>query len=149
MRSGLTTPGGGETFPYAGAPVHVLAGRDGGPWAAAEFVVPPLFRGPVPHVHDTFDEALYIVEGVLLVASGHDEPVEAPTGSLFTALRGTRHAFRNPEDRPTRVLGLWSPPRDGLDFTRAVGRVLPASGAPDPETVRAIYEQHHSHLVPD
>ena len=80
MGSGLTTPGGGETFPYAGAPMHVLAGLDGGPWAAAELVVPPLFRGPVPHVHDMFDEALYVIEGVLLVAVGHDEPVEARQG---------------------------------------------------------------------
>jgi hypothetical protein len=85
MGSGLTTPGGGETFPYAGTPVHVLAGRDGGPWAAAELVVPPLFRGPVPHVHDTFDEALYIIDGVLMVATGHDEPVEAPTGAFHGA----------------------------------------------------------------
>ena len=147
--SGLVRAGEGDSFPYAGAPLHVLAGGDGtGPWAAAQIDVPANFRGPVPHVHDTFDEAIYVVEGLLLVGVGDDEMVEAPAGSLFTALRGTRHAFSNPTDQPARVLGLWSPPEDGLDFMRDVGAVLPAAGPPDPAAMRAVYERHHSHLLP-
>jgi mannose-6-phosphate isomerase-like protein (cupin superfamily) len=149
MTVGLTRRGAGPAISYAGSPLHVLAGADGsGPWAAAEIVVPACFHGPVPHVHDTFDEAVFVIDGCLRVVSGGDEPADAPAGSLFTALRGTRHAFSNPADRPARVLGLWSPPQDGLDFMRAVGAVLPAGGPPDVDALRAVYEAHHSRLEP-
>jgi mannose-6-phosphate isomerase-like protein (cupin superfamily) len=149
MTSGLTRRGEGPFFPYAGRPWHVLAGMQGaGPWAAAELVVPPRFRGPVPHVHDTFDEAIYVVDGALQVVVGHEEAVEAPAGSFLTAVRGTRHAFSNPSDEPARVLGLWSPAAEGLAFMRAVGAALPAEGPPDPEALRAVYEAHHSRLEP-
>jgi len=89
-----------------------------------------------------------VIDGILKVVSGRDDAVEAPAGSFFTAIRGTRHTFSNPSDHPARILGLWSPSRDGLDFMRAVGAVLPASGPPDVEALRAIYEQHHSRLDP-
>ncbi len=149
MGSGLTRRGEGPSFPYAGNPLRVLAGAEGtGPWAAAEIAIPARFAGPIPHVHDTFDEAFYIVEGSLTVAIGNGEMVEAPAGSFFTALRGTRHAFANPSDQPARLLGLWSPPDTGLEFMRAVGEALPAAGPPDPDIMRALYERHHSHLQP-
>ena len=151
MASGLVRSGEGIAFPYAGTPLRVLAGGDGdgtAAWAAGELVVPAHFHGPIPHVHETFDEALYLIEGTLLVVTGWDEVQEAPAGSLFTALRGTRHTFSNPTDTPARVLGIWTPAREGLDFMRAVGAVLPAAGPPDPEVMRDVYERHHSHLQP-
>jgi mannose-6-phosphate isomerase-like protein (cupin superfamily) len=149
MTVGLTRRGEGPAISYAGTPLHVLAGADGtGPWAAAEIVVPARFRGPVPHVHDTFDEGIFVIDGCLQVVAGRETPVDAPSGSLFTARRGTRHAFSNPGEHPARVLGFWSPARAGLDFMAAVGAVLPASGPPDVEALRAVYEQHQSRLEP-
>jgi hypothetical protein len=35
-----------------------------------------------------------------------------------------------------------------LDFMRTVGAALPASGPPDPDEMRALYEQHASRLLP-
>jgi quercetin dioxygenase-like cupin family protein len=149
MASGLVRPGEGTAFPYAGSPVSVLTGADGdGPYSAAEMLIPPHFHGPIPHAHDTFDEALYVIEGTLLAGVNRDDPTEAPAGSLLTALRGTRHFFSNPFDAPARVLGLWSPAVDGLQFMRVVGAALPAQGPPDPELMRALYEQHGSRLLP-
>ncbi|MBL7500637.1 cupin domain-containing protein [Frankia sp. CNm7] len=149
MTAGLVRPGAGTLITYASSPLEILAGGDGeGSWAAATIEIPAFFRGPVPHVHDTFDEALFVVSGTLLVTTGTADPEEAPAGSFINAPRGTRHTFSNPTDTPVRVLGLWSPPREGLDFMRAVGAVLPAAGAPDPDAVRAVYEAHHSRLVP-
>jgi mannose-6-phosphate isomerase-like protein (cupin superfamily) len=149
MASGLTRPGQGPVFSYAGSPVSVLAGADGhGPYSAAEMVIPAHFHGPIPHAHDTFDEALYVLDGTLLAGVNDDEPSEAPAGSLLTALRGTRHYFSNPFDQVARVLGLWSPAATGLDFMRAIGAALPAQGPPDPGIMRALYEQHGSRLLP-
>ena len=44
----LTRPGEGPSFPYAGQPVHVLAGYDGQPsgFAAMEIAIPAGFSGP-------------------------------------------------------------------------------------------------------
>jgi mannose-6-phosphate isomerase-like protein (cupin superfamily) len=149
VASGLTRPGGGPTFSYAGSAVHVLSGADGaGPYSSAEIVVPAGFRGPIPHAHDTFDEALYVIEGTLIAGVNRDEPTEAPAGSLLTALRGTRHFFSNPFGEPARVLGLWSPALAGLDFMRAIGAALPAQGPPDAELMRTLYELHGSRLLP-
>ena len=74
---------------------------------------------------------------------------DAATGSLFVAPCGHRHRFSNPNDTPARVLGLWSPAGPGLAFMRDVGKVLPASGPPDPDTVAATYRRHASRLLPD
>ncbi len=147
MASGLIRPGEGPTFSYAGSPVEVLAGGDG-PYSAAELVIPAGFRGPIPHAHDTFDEAIYVIEGRLLAGVNDDEAAEAPPGSLLTALRGTRHFFSNPFDQPARVLGLWSPADVGLEFMQVIGAALPADGPPDPQVMRELYEQHGSRLLP-
>jgi uncharacterized cupin superfamily protein len=97
----------GPRIAYAGQQLHVLAGAQRGePWAIAEIVVPANFPGPVPHVHTTFDEGIYLIERVLQVVGGDAEPSPSPAGSFFTAMRGIRHSFRNPSDRPARVLGV-------------------------------------------
>ena len=93
----LTHRGHGPAFGYAGQPMHVLAGQAGLPpgFAAMELTVPPHFAGPIPHAHDEFDEAIYVLSGRLLV-HGDGEPTEAVPGSLFVAPRGHRHGFSNP-----------------------------------------------------
>jgi mannose-6-phosphate isomerase-like protein (cupin superfamily) len=93
----LTHRGQRPAFPYAGRPMYILAGQDGLPtgFAAMELTVPPHFAGPIPHAHDEFDEAIYVLSGRLLV-HGDDEPDAAVPGSLSVAPRGHRHGFSNP-----------------------------------------------------
>jgi mannose-6-phosphate isomerase-like protein (cupin superfamily) len=145
----LTGPGEGPSFPYAGRPMHILAGHDDRPagFAAAELVVPPHFAGPIPHAHDEFDEAIYLLSGRLHVL-GDQPPREAVEGSMFVAPRGRRHGFSNPYDEPARVLGIWSPAAPALAFMRDVGAALTADGAPDPVRMRDIYAAHASRLLP-
>ena len=93
----LTQHDEGPTFPYAGQPPHILAGHDGRPsgFAATELTIPGRFAGPIPHAHDEFDGAIYVLSGRLLVA-GDSEPQLAAPGSMFVAPRGHRHGFSNP-----------------------------------------------------
>ena len=93
----LTLPGEGPGFPKVYQPMHILAGHGGQPpgFAAMEITIPPHFAGPIPHAHDEFDEAIYVLSGRLLVI-GDDEPTEAVPGSMFVAPRGHRHGFSNP-----------------------------------------------------
>jgi quercetin dioxygenase-like cupin family protein len=66
--------------------VHVLAGYEDRPagFAAMRITILAHFAGPVPHVHDEFDEVIYVLPGHLLVA-GDDGPQEAVAGSMFVA----------------------------------------------------------------
>jgi cupin domain len=98
----LTHRGGGPWFRYVGQPMHVLAGQHGQPpgSAAMEIAVPPHFAGPIPHAHDAFDEAIYVLSGRLLVV-GDDEPQQAAPGSMFVAPAGSGAASAiRPQSRP-------------------------------------------------
>lgn len=147
----ITKAGTGRKLLYAGQDMHVLAEPQDGfeGFSAAEMVVPSRFAGPIAHIHDGFDEALYILEGRLLLTYGTDEPVEADAGSFCLAPRGVRHTFANPDGIEARVLGIWAPATIGLDFMTAIGAALPGDGGrPDPAVMTALYEAHHSRLVP-
>ena len=145
----LTRPGDGPAFPYAGQPVHILAGQDGLPpgFATMELTIPGHFAGPIPHAHDEFDEAIYVLSGQLLVA-GDNAPQEAAPGSMFVAPRGHRHGFSNPSAQDARVLGIWAPPQPALAFMRDIGAALAPGIPPDPERMREIYARHASRLLP-
>jgi mannose-6-phosphate isomerase-like protein (cupin superfamily) len=145
----LVRPGRAPTIVYAGRPMEILAGLNGRPsgFAVAELTVPAGFPGPPPHAHDLFDEGIYVLEGSILVV-GDGGPVEAGPGSLFVAPRGERHGFANPSGHPARVLGLWGPADPAMTFMEAIGAVLPTQGPPDIEAVRAVYEAHHSRVLP-
>jgi quercetin dioxygenase-like cupin family protein len=145
----LTPRGDGPAFSYAGNPMHILAGYSGQPpgFAAMEITIPARFAGPVPHAHDEFDEAIYVLSGRLLVA-GEDEPQEAVPGSMFVAPRGYRHGFSNPSGEEARVLGLWAPPEPALAFMRDIGAALTPDTPPDPDRMREIYARHASRLLP-
>ncbi len=144
----LTRRGEGPSFSYAGQPVHVLAGQGGQPegFAAMELLIPPHFAGPIPHAHDGFDEAIYVLRGQLQVTG--DQTLEAAAGSMFTAPRGSRHGFSNPYDAEALVLGVWAPAGPALAFMRDVGAALSPDAPPDPEQMRELYLRHASRLLP-
>ena len=128
--------------------MHILAGHGGQPpgFAAMEIIVPGHFAGPIPHAHDEFDEAIYVLGGRLLVTG--DGPDEAGPGSMFVAPRGHRHGFSNPYTEPARVLGLWAPPEPALAFMRDIGVALRPDAPADPDRMREIYSRHASRLLP-
>lgn len=145
----LTHRGEGPGFPYAGQPVHILAGHNGQPaaFAAMEITIPANFAGPIPHAHDDFDEAIYVLNGRLLVV-GDEEAEEAVAGSMFVAPRGQRHGFSNPYPEGALVLGIWAPSDPALAFMRDIGAALAPDSPPDPERMRDIYARHASRLLP-
>jgi mannose-6-phosphate isomerase-like protein (cupin superfamily) len=129
--------------------MHILAGHDGLPagFAAMEITVPSQFPGPVPHAHDEFDEAIFVLAGQLLV-TGDGQPQEARAGSMFTAPRGRRHGFSNPYPEPALVLGIWAPAEPAMAFMQEIGAALSPSAPPDPGHMREIYARHASCLLP-
>jgi mannose-6-phosphate isomerase-like protein (cupin superfamily) len=144
----LTRRGEGPSFRYAGQPMYVLAGQDGQPegFAAMELLILAHFTGPIPHAHDEFDEAIYVLRGQLQVTG--DQTLEAAAGSMFTAPRGSRHGFSNPYDADALVLGVWAPAGPALAFMREVGAALSPDTPPDPDKMRELYLRHASRLLP-
>jgi mannose-6-phosphate isomerase-like protein (cupin superfamily) len=68
---------------------------------------PPRLIAPW-HVHNSDDEAWYVLEGALRVHVGKDE-VEARAGSAVFVKRGTPHTYWNPGPGSTRYLLVMSP----------------------------------------
>jgi quercetin dioxygenase-like cupin family protein len=145
----LAHRGNAPALRYAGQPVPVLAGHEDRPagFAAMQMTIPAHFAGPLPHAHDAFDEAIYVLRGRLLV-TGDDEPQEAAAGSMFVAPRGQRHAFSNPYGTAAWVLGIWAPAGPAIAFMRDIGAALSPDKPPDPEQMREIYARHASRLLP-
>jgi len=143
----LPRPGEGPSFPYAGQPMHVLAGMtEPAGFAAMEITVPAYFAGPIPHSHDDFDEAIYVLDGQLRVIG--DQALEAGPGAMFTAPRGHRHGFSNPHDAAARVLGIWVPAAPALAFMQDIGAALVPGVPPDPAQMRKLYARHASRILP-
>lgn len=68
----------------------------------------PRSDGPESHVHGDEDDAFYILDGELTFLLDEGE-VAAPEGTFVLVPPGVQHTFRNPLDRPTRVLNLHAP----------------------------------------
>jgi mannose-6-phosphate isomerase-like protein (cupin superfamily) len=60
------------------------------------------------HVHDSEDDAFYILEGEMTFVFGERE-VAAPPGTFVLAPPGVEHGFRNDGDVPVRMFNIHAP----------------------------------------
>lgn len=72
-----------------------------------EASVPPQ-AGPPPHIHESEDEAFYLLEGELEFLDG-DRWINAQAGDFVHIPPGRLHCFKNPGSTTSRVLVLFSP----------------------------------------
>ena len=68
------------------------------------------------HVHETEDDAFYVLEGVLTFLFGGEEATAGP-GAFVLVPPGIEHAFRNEGDAPVRMLNIHAP----AGFDRRIG----------------------------
>ncbi len=98
-----------------------------GDYGLFEMTLGPTTPGAGPHLHRTFSESFYVLDGELEVLAD-DHWVTAGTGELVYVPRSGVHGFRNAADRSARFFILFTPgvPReeyfDGLVALRAGGR---------------------------
>src|SRR5579859_3503734 len=92
------------------APINVrLRGEDtDGRLAVVENVIAAGFGGPPLHVHPSFDETFYVLEGELTFRI-RDDILTRPAGSLVFAGGSVPHTFANQSGRDARVLILCTP----------------------------------------
>lgn len=119
------------------------AAQSAGALSVYEAVIPVGAAGPPLHVHDAEDEALYVLEGSVVVRLG-DERHELGAGSFAWMPRGVPHAFANLSDAPARGLGLCLP--GGIEdmFLRHVDYFasLAEGQRPDPARIAELTAPH-------
>ncbi|MCW5747642.1 MAG: cupin domain-containing protein [Alphaproteobacteria bacterium] len=105
----FSAPGEGRSLDILGAPaLYKAATADtGGRFSVMEQAVPPGYGVPM-HRHADEDEALYVVDGEIVVDCGQG-PRRATAGTLLFAPRGSFHTFRNESAAPARLLVICSP----------------------------------------
>lgn len=123
----ILDPGAGKTIRLAGvtAAFKVVSDRNPGDFVVLEVTADPNFAGPGPHVHHTFEELFYVLEGEFDFFVGN-KVQRVVAGSFINVPPGVMHDYRNPGTDPARFLGIASPA--GLDRYFEDLRDLIASG---------------------
>jgi hypothetical protein len=116
-------------------------------FAAMQITIPAHVAGPIPHAHDAFDEAIYVLRGRLLVA-GDDEPQEAPAGSMFAASPRAAARLQCPAWHRGLGAGHLGPGRPGHRLHARHRRGPDPDKPPEPGHMREIYARHASRLLP-
>ena len=112
-----------------------------GKFALIDYAVSAGNPGPPPHVHPSFDELFYVVEGEITFRLGDETVVAGPGTSAFTP--GNRaHTFSNPGDQPARMLvGMW--PAGFEAFFRDVAAAAEEHGGmPPPEVMGGLNRKY-------
>jgi mannose-6-phosphate isomerase-like protein (cupin superfamily) len=123
-----------------GIEVLLSGASSGGQLAVIEEVVESDFDGPPLHLHPSFDEGFYVLQGELTLRVG-DDLLTAGPGTFAFAARGTPHTFANLSGESARVLIICTPAGFERYFERLAAQragVEPAPWASEaaPETVR-------------
>jgi quercetin dioxygenase-like cupin family protein len=110
----------GERYWIAGDTLtfKATAADTGGAYTLVDILAAP-GEGPPPHIHDNEDETFYVLDGrfEILVA---ERLIDAGPGTFALVPRGTVHRFRCVDDRPGRILVMFTP--GGLEgFFREAG----------------------------
>jgi quercetin dioxygenase-like cupin family protein len=126
----------------AGNTIVIAAGLEesGGRFALLDYEVAPGFTCLPPHRHEREDEALYVLEGSLLVTVGQTERLVRPGEFIFQP-KGIAHAQRNPGPEPARFLVLLIP----AGFERCFHEIdvlLEAGASLSPESIALLLARY-------
>lgn len=94
-----------------------------------EMTLQPAARMPVPHYHESWDEAIYGINGTTTwKIDGSD--VEVGSGDSIFIKRGVVHGFANRSAGPATCLCILSPGALGPQYFKEMAALI-ASGTPD------------------
>src|SRR5215468_10504810 len=117
------------------------AAQTGGAFTMFEFRVPVAARVPLPHSHESFDETVFGLDGVITwTVSG--ELVSVGSGDVLFIARGKVHGFDNRGPVPARALSIITPGRLGPTFFQEIGVIVNAGGPPDIARIALVMQRH-------
>ncbi|HUN34530.1 MAG TPA: cupin domain-containing protein [Trebonia sp.] len=112
-------------------------------FSAFESSPPPGVPGAPPHVHHSYDEAWFIIEGTVEFVLG-DRRERLQAGSFAFAPRGVVHSFANPGPAQARMLVIGS--GQSIAMVEEAGR-LSQAGPLSPEALMEVFRRHDSTLA--
>jgi mannose-6-phosphate isomerase-like protein (cupin superfamily) len=137
----ILAPGEGKVVSLPGATMvfKVLSGLGAMDFVVGEFTAEPGFAGPRPHLHRTFEELFYILEGEFDFFL-EDRTVRLGAGTFVMVPPGAMHDFRNPGTKPARWLGIAAP--GGLERYFDEVRDLAERGLLNDETMFQLRQRY-------
>ena len=115
--------------------------ESGGSVAIFEFHIPVGARVPVAHSHETFDETVYGLSGVLTWMLD-DRQVRVGPGDVLFIPRGHVHHFANLDTEGARELSVITPGRLGPEYFHEIAEVVNAGGPPNVERIMEVMRRH-------
>jgi uncharacterized cupin superfamily protein len=125
--------------------VKALTGLDDGV-AVLETIAEPGGPAPLDHVHHTYDEVFYVLEGEFLFRLD-DHLVRAGPGAVVSVPRGTPHTFKNCGETNGRILIIGAPGR-AAQMLADIGTMVASPGPLPPDALERLYAGHDTVLVP-
>ena len=115
----------------------------GGSVALFEFDVPAGARVPAEHSHDSYEETIYGLEGVLSWTLDGAKTDVGP-GEVLCIPRGVVHRFDNDHEVDARMLAIVSPGILSPEYFREMAAVVMAAtgGPPDPAAIAEVMQRH-------
>lgn len=146
----LVAPGEGRTIPLGEAgnvTLKAVGGETGGTLTLYEFVSPPVTAGPPLHLHRSWEETFYVLEGEMTFVIAGQTHI-ATAGSLVFIPRGVLHTFWNAGSLPAKQLTIFTPA--GIeDYFDEATRVMRTGGEDVLEQAIAAMERHDMVVPPD
>lgn len=94
-----------------------------GQFGLFQYTMEPHAGGPDPHIHRTFSESFYIVEGTVRLFNG-EKWVDAAAGDFLYVPEGGIHAFRNESDARAQMLILFAPAPPRENYFRELAELI-------------------------
>jgi len=109
--------------------------------AMFEFTVPVGAKVPIPHYHESYDETIYGLSGVITFTV-EGNPIDIGPGETCFIPRGAVHGFDNLTQKDAKALTVITPALLGSIFFREVAAILNAGGPPDIEKLKLTMAKH-------
>jgi quercetin dioxygenase-like cupin family protein len=116
--------------------------RSGGSVAIFEVDVPVGAKVPIAHSHDSYEETIYGIEGILTwTVEGRASDVGLH--EVLCIPRGTVHASTTIIPSDAKILAIVTPGILGPDYFREIAAVVHgAVGPPDPSAIAEVMRRH-------
>ena len=98
---------------------------------------------PIAHSHESYEETIYGLEGVLTWTLD-GEQAEISPGEVLCIPRGVVHCFDNDHEVDAKMLAIISPGILSFDYFREMAAIIKAAtnGPPDPAALAEVMRRH-------
>ena len=109
--------------------------------AMFEFTVPVGAKVPIPHYHESYDETIYGLDGVITFTV-EGKPIDIAPGETCFIPRGAVHGFDNLKQEDAKALAVITPALLGPIFFKEMAKIINAGGPPDIEKLKMVMAKH-------